>query len=362
MKILNYGSMNIDNVYQVEHMIHPGETQMAIAKNVFAGGKGLNQSIAIAKAGGTVYHAGVVGEDGAILMDTLAKHGVDTRYVKHAAGPSGHTVIQVDSSGQNSIIVFAGENMRVLDEDIERVLSEFNKGDLLILQNELDHSPAIMRMASERGMTIIFNPSPVNSTLNSYPLACVDWFLLNEIEGKALTQETEPKRILAVLKALYPNAGIVLTLGEDGTYSMQADKEATVTALHTYLQGCGSAIEAALYKTAEESGLSREDFDAAFEQSTGSSVSDYVAEQISQLDEESLLSSLEEDEESGVYKAADGKLYFEEQEADFSEEDYVSYTLEGGKLTFTSVTGDAMDLQSLSEMLGDLFPMVFTKQ
>ena len=141
-----------------------------------------------------------------------------------------------------------------------------------------------------------------------------------------------------------------------------AEEEATVTALHTYLQGCGSAIEAALYKTAEESGLSREDFDAAFEQSTGSSVSDYVAEQISQLDEESLLSSLEEDEESGVYKAADGKLYFEEQEADFSEEDYVSYTLEGGKLTFTSVTGDAMDLQSLSEMLGDLFPMVFTKQ
>lgn len=68
MKILNYGSMNIDNVYQVEHMIHPGETQMAIAKNVFAGGKGLNQSIAIAKAGGTVYHAGVVGEDGAYCM------------------------------------------------------------------------------------------------------------------------------------------------------------------------------------------------------------------------------------------------------------------------------------------------------
>ena len=153
-----------------------------------------------------------------------------------------------------------------------------------------------------------------------------------------------------------------LTLGEDGTYSMQADKEATVTALHTYLQGCGSAIEAALYKTTEESGLSREDYDAAFEQSTGSSVSDYVAEQISQLDEESLLSSLEEDEESGVYKAADGKLYFEEQEADFSEEDYVSYTLEGGKLTFTSVTGDARDRQALSEMRGDLFPMVFTKQ
>lgn len=177
--------------------------------------------------------------------------------------------------------------------------------------------------------------------------------------NSAMTQLGLAEEDLADLTLPVP---YTLTLGEDGTYSMQADKEATVTALHTYLQGCGSAIGAALYKTAEESGLSREDFDAAFEQSTGSSVSDYVAEQISQLDEESLLSSLEEDEESGVYKAADGKLYFEEQEADFSEEDYVSYTLEGGKLTFTSVTGDAMDLQSLSEMLDDLFPMVFTKQ
>ena len=177
--------------------------------------------------------------------------------------------------------------------------------------------------------------------------------------NSAMTQLGLAEEDLADLTLPVP---YTLTLGEDGTYSMQADKEATVTALHTYLQGCGSAIEAALSKTAEESGLSREDFDAAFEQSTGSSVSDYVAEQISQLDEESLLSSLEEDEESGVYKAADGKLYFEEQEADFSEEDYVSYTLEGGKLTFTSVTGDAMDLQSLSEMLSDLFPMAFTKQ
>lgn len=224
MKILNFGSMNIDNVYQMNHMIQPGETQMALAKNVFAGGKGLNQSIAIAKAGGTVYHAGVVGEDGAVLMDMLAKWDVDTRYVKRAAGPSGHTVIQVDRSGQNSIIVFAGENMRVLEEDIAWVLSGFEKGDLLILQNELDNSPTIMRMAFERGMTIVFNPSPVNDGLGSYPLSCVNWFLLNEIEGKALTQESEPRRILAALKALYPKAGVVLTLGGDGAYCMAGDE------------------------------------------------------------------------------------------------------------------------------------------
>lgn len=225
MKILNYGSMNIDNVYQMDHMIQPGETQMAIAKNVFAGGKGLNQSIAIAKAGGAVYHAGVVGEDGAILMETLQRGKVDTRYIKHMAGPSGHTVIQVDQNGQNSIIVFAGENMRVLEEDIQRVLSGFEKGDLLILQNELDNSPAIMRMASERGMTIVFNPSPVNDGLMKYPLECVDWFLLNEIEGKALTQETEPEKILAALRERYPKANVVLTLGSDGAFCVRGDEK-----------------------------------------------------------------------------------------------------------------------------------------
>ena len=223
-RILNFGSLNTDYVYKVDHILQGGETIQSESRTVFPGGKGLNQSIALVRAGLSVCHAGLIGTDGEHLRDLLNQNGVDTSLIETRDMPGGHTVIQVDSSGQNSIIVFAGENMRVLDEDIERVLSEFNKGDLLILQNELDHSPAIMRMASERGMTIIFNPSPVNSTLNSYPLACVDWFLLNEIEGKALTQETEPKRILAVLKALYPNAGIVLTLGEDGAYCMRGDE------------------------------------------------------------------------------------------------------------------------------------------
>ena len=177
--------------------------------------------------------------------------------------------------------------------------------------------------------------------------------------SSAMTQLGLAEEDLADLTLIVP---YTLTLNEDGTFTMVADKDAIASSLHAYLQGCSSAIEELLYKTAEESGLSREDFDAAFEQSTGSSVSDYVAEQLSQLDEEELLSSLEEDDDSGVYKAADGKLYFEDQEADFSEDNYVSYTLEDGKLTFTSVTGDTLELQELSEMADDLFPMVFTKQ
>lgn len=220
MKIVNYGSMNIDNVYSVEHMARPGETILATGRGVFCGGKGLNQSIAIAKAGGEVYHAGILGEDGGMLLDALHRAGVDTACVRRAAGPSSHTVIQVDADGQNSIIVFGGENMRPTEEDIDRVLEGFGPGDAVIMQNELYNSPLMMRKAAARGLCVIFNPSPVNDALADYPLESVSWFLLNEIEGEALTGESEPQAILARMKEKYPSASVVLTLGAEGAYCM----------------------------------------------------------------------------------------------------------------------------------------------
>ena len=112
MKILNYGSINLDHVYSVPHMAQPGETLLAGGVELFCGGKGLNQSIALAKAGCEVYHAGMIGEDGNLLLSALQTAGVNTDSVRRAAGASAHTIIQVDANGQNSIIVFAGEAMR----------------------------------------------------------------------------------------------------------------------------------------------------------------------------------------------------------------------------------------------------------
>lgn len=218
MKILNYGSMNIDRVYDVPHTVRPGETILAGGMNIYCGGKGLNQSIAIAKAGGEIYHAGVLGEDGGILMDALTRHGVNTSHILKVAGASSHTVIQVDGEGQNCIIVCAGENVRVTDADIDAVLAGFAAGDMLVLQNELDNTPSIMRKAVHKGLSIVFNPSPVNELLKTYPLDCVRWFLMNEIEGEALTGETEPPEILRVMAERYPAASVVLTLGAQGAY------------------------------------------------------------------------------------------------------------------------------------------------
>ena len=218
MKILNFGSMNIDFVYAVDHILQPGETLMAGSRSVHNGGKGLNQSIAVARAGGNVWHAGVAGEDGGRLIRALEENGVHTEHVRREAGPSSHTVIQVDRNGQNCIIVFNGERMKVSEDQIDRVLEAFEPGDLLLMQNELDNSPLIMRKGAQRGLQVAFNPSPINEGLRAYPLECVSWFIMNETEGKALTGRDDPQEILDEMGRLYPNAKVVLTLGSDGAY------------------------------------------------------------------------------------------------------------------------------------------------
>lgn len=210
--------MNIDRVYTVEHTVRPGETVMAGGMALYCGGKGLNQSIAIARAGGEIYHAGVLGDDGDMLLQALTRHGVDTRHVRRVPGASSHTVIQVDAQGQNCIIVCQGENVCVTDEAIREALNSFAAGDILVLQNELDNVPALLTQAATRGMTVVFNPSPISEALAAYPLRHVNWFLMNELEGEALTGESEPPRILAEMARRYPAASVVLTLGAQGAY------------------------------------------------------------------------------------------------------------------------------------------------
>ena len=101
MKVLNYGSLNVDYVYSVDHIIVGGETQHSSKLEVFSGGKGLNQSIALAKAGVPVYHAGIVGTDGDILLDACKEAGVNTKYIRRLPVKGGHTMIQVDKNAQN---------------------------------------------------------------------------------------------------------------------------------------------------------------------------------------------------------------------------------------------------------------------
>lgn len=225
MKVLNFGSMNLDYVYTVDHIIEKSETQKAESRKVFAGGKGLNQSVALGRAGVFVNHAGNVGADGEMMLRMLAEANVDTTLVRRRKEePSGHTVIQVDRNGDNAILVYGGANLSVTQEQVEDTLAYFEEGDLLILQNEINGLKEIMAAAANKGMRIFFNPSPVDDDMMSLPFETVDTFLLNEIEGSALSgvSADEPAEMLDALVEAYPGAHIVLTLGEHG--AMYADE------------------------------------------------------------------------------------------------------------------------------------------
>ena len=184
MRILNFGSLNIDNVYAVDHFIRPGETMSSLGMEVFCGGKGLNQSIAMARAGAQVWHAGAVGRnDGKKLLELLAESGVNTDFVRKTDGVSGHTIIQVDKNGQNCILLFGGANQEITPGQVDETLAHFEEGDILLLQNEINGLAGLIKKAAEKGMKIYLNPSPVTGELLELPLELVDCFILNEIEG-----------------------------------------------------------------------------------------------------------------------------------------------------------------------------------
>lgn len=216
MRFLNFGSLNLDMVYQMEHFIRRGETFAASRLDKFAGGKGLNQSIALARAGASVFHAGNIGADGAPLVEALREAGVDTGYVRMVEEVTGHAVIQVDKAGENSIILYTGANGAVTSEQIDSVLADFGTGDYLILQNEINRIGEIMEKAYAAGLSIVLNPSPMDESIRALPLEKVSVFLLNEIEGAELSGECDEERILDTLTQRYPHAQFVLTLGGRG--------------------------------------------------------------------------------------------------------------------------------------------------
>ena len=225
MRVLNIGSMNLDHVYSVDHIVQPGETEASLDMKVHLGGKGMNQSVALAKAGVPTYQGGMIGPDGQPFLDACSEFGVNADYIRRIATPTGHAIIQIDSSAQNCILLYGGANQCLTEEYVDAVLADFGSDDILLLQNEVNMMPYIVEKAYERGMKIALNPSPFNEKLNAVDMGKISIFLLNEVEGGQITGLTDPDAIIAKLLALYPHAQIVLTLGKDGAVYADADQK-----------------------------------------------------------------------------------------------------------------------------------------
>ena len=220
MKVLNFGSLNLDYVYDVDHFVREGETISSTDMNIFCGGKGLNQSVALAKAGVKVYHAGAVGSaDGGMLLKALSDVGADISYIKRYDMSSGHAIIQKNRAGNNCILLYGGANQNIGVDFIKEVLKDFDKGDILLLQNEVSNLSFIIDEGYKRGMSIVLNPSPINEKIFECDLEKLEYLILNEIEasdilGVVCTGEDE---LVEKLTKRFPGMKIVLTLGEKGS-------------------------------------------------------------------------------------------------------------------------------------------------
>lgn len=218
MKVLCFGSANIDHTYRVDHFTQPGETQSCLSYTVGSGGKGLNQAAAIASAQCETYFAGIIGSDGLFLKETLREKDVNTDYLKVMEDEyTGHAIIEVDQSGQNHIVLYSGTNHKVTKDDVDRVLKHFGSGDIVVLQNEISNVPYIIEQCSKMGMIIIFNAAPYSESVKDYPIEKATWLVVNEIEGEGLSGCSNYDEIPAALKKKYPSTNILFTMGKDGS-------------------------------------------------------------------------------------------------------------------------------------------------
>jgi len=214
-RILNLGSINLDHVYAVDHFVRPGETLATDDYQLHAGGKGYNQTIALARAGADVTHLGAVGPEGRWLVEKLRDEGVAVDQIAERDTPTGHAIIQVDRGGENAIFLYAGANHTIDAETAANALVNFVAGDWLLTQNETSAVPETMRLAKERGMHIAFNPAPMTPAVHDFPLELVDLFIVNETEAEALAGVSADDAG-AALRTRFPGAAVALTLGSKG--------------------------------------------------------------------------------------------------------------------------------------------------
>ena len=186
MSILCIGSINIDLVYQVPHLVQPGETLAARAMHRNLGGKGANQSIAAARAGARVAHCGAVGYDGQDMVAEIGAAGVDTGLINISKAETGHAVIAVDDAGENAIMLFEGANGMVDTTLLKEAIQTVGPGDWVMLQNEIPVTAEAAEMARARGANVIYSAAPFDPDAVLACLPHVTHLLLNEIENAAL--------------------------------------------------------------------------------------------------------------------------------------------------------------------------------
>lgn len=230
MAVINFGSINIDHVYQVERFVQPGETISSSNYQQLLGGKGANQSIALAKAGSDVWHVGRLHELDSHIKQTMIKHGINCKHVNCTETPTGHAIIQVASSGENAIVLFGGANRELCNQDILRALDGASPNDWVLTQNETSGIEEVLRQAKDNELKVAFNPAPMTESVKDLPHECIDLLIVNEVEAAAIAGTENLDEIEAYFKDNWAHAEIIITLGKQGVKMLREDEVLNVSA------------------------------------------------------------------------------------------------------------------------------------
>ncbi len=223
------GNSNVDLTSYVTHSPAEGETVLAQSFVIGMGGKGANQAVAAARAGGSVAFIGSIGRDsfGELTLDALSKEGLNLDWLLQTNSPTGVATISVDATGANRITVFLGASGDLTSESVADAVRHFSSAKIAVSQMEIDQAIVIagLREARERGMTTVLNTAPY-SRCGAELLECVDWLIANEVEAEALLGDLgdEVRLDLPVSELLESmprwaeaiGSDLVVTLGEKG--------------------------------------------------------------------------------------------------------------------------------------------------
>ncbi|MCP3428477.1 ribokinase [Opacimonas viscosa] len=230
MAVINFGSINIDHVYQVPHFVQPGETLDSTSYQILLGGKGANQSIALANAGADVLHVGCINEHDVQFKQAMIKNGINGRFIRCTDTPSGHAIIQVTPSGENAIFLFGGANREIAEQDIQKALADSEATDWVLLQNETSGTAEVLRQAKAKGLKVAFNPAPMTEDIKSLKFTEIDVIIVNEVEAAELSEKTHMDDIEAFFRTHFAHGAVIITQGKKGAKWFTADATVEVPA------------------------------------------------------------------------------------------------------------------------------------
>ncbi|AEE21822.1 ribokinase [Paraglaciecola chathamensis] len=230
MAVINFGSINVDHVYQVDHFVQPGETLASTNYQCLLGGKGANQSIALAKAGADVRHVGRINESDANFKQVMIKHNINCKYVACTESPSGHAIIQVTPTGENAIVLFGGANHEISPKDVMAALDGAKSSDWVLTQNETSSIDEVLKQAKEAGLKVAFNPAPMTDSVKQLPVDCIDLLIVNEVEAEEISGHKDIDAMEKYFHANWPNCEIIITLGKAGVCMLKNERRIEVDA------------------------------------------------------------------------------------------------------------------------------------